>query len=173
EQIILEANKHDLTEGKESGLSDAILDRIMLDEERIKGIVEGDKSLMDLVNTVGEVFETVEKEKDLLIEKTRVSIGVIGMIYEARPNITIDAATLALKAGNAVILRVSSSAIHSNKALVDSLHKALEKSEIPKSAVQLIEDTSRDTAKKFFKLNDYLDVLIPRGSANLINIVLQ
>ena len=173
EQIILEANKHDLTEGKASGLSDAILDRIMLDEERIKGIVEGVNSLMDLVDPVGEVFETVEKENGLLIEKTRVPIGVIGMIYEARPNVTIDAATLALKAGNAVILRGSSSAIHSNKALVDSLHKALEKSEIPKSAVQLIEDTSRDTAKKFFKLNDYLDVLIPRGSANLINIVLQ
>lgn len=173
EQIILEANKHDLTEGKASGLSDAILDRIMLDEERIKGIVEGVNSLMDLVDPVGEVFETVEKENGLLIEKTRVPIGVIGMIYEARPNVTIDAATLALKAGNAVILRGSSSAIHSNKALVDSLHRALAKSEIPNNAVQLIEDTSRDTAKKFFKLNDYLDVLIPRGSANLINIVLQ
>src|SRR5690625_3012160 len=173
EQIILEANKHDLTEGKASGLSDAILDRIMLDEERIKGIVEGVNSLMDLVDPVGEVFETVEKENGLLIEKTRVPIGVIGMIYEARPNVTIDAATLALKAGNAVILRGSSSAIHSNKALVDSLHRALAKSEIPNNAVQLIEDTSRDTAKKFFKLNDYLEVLIPRGSANLINIVLQ
>src|SRR5699024_12715968 len=109
----------------------------------------------------------------LLIEKTRVPIGVIGMIYEARPNVTIDAATLALEAGNAVILRGSSSAIHSNKALVDSLHKALEKSEIPNNAVQLIEDTSRDTEKKFFKLNDYLDVLIQRRSDNLINIVLQ
>ena len=173
EQIILKANKHDLADGKASGLSDAILDRIMLDEDRIRGIVEGVNSLIKLVDPVGEVFETVEKENGLLIEKTRVPIGVIGMIYEARPNVTIDAATLALKAGNAVILRGSSSAIHSNKALVDSLHKALEKSEIPKNAVQLIEDTSRDTAKKFFKLNDYLDVLIPRGSANLINIVLQ
>ena len=173
EQIILEANKHDLADGKASGLSDAILDRIMLDEDRIKGIVAGVNSLIKLVDPVGEVFETVEKENGLLIEKTRVPIGVIGMIYEARPKVTIDAATLALKAGNAVILRGSSSAIHSNKALVDSLHKALEKSEIPNNAVQLIEDTSRDTAKKFFKLNDYLDVLIPRGSANLINIVLQ
>lgn len=173
EQIILEANKHDLADGKASGLSDAILDRIMLDEDRIKGIVEGVNSLIKLVDPVGEVFETVEKENGLLIEKTRVPIGVIGMIYEARPNVTIDAATLALKAGNAVILRGSSSAIHSNKALVDSLHKALEKSEIPNNAIQLIEDTSRDTAKQFFKLNDYLDVLIPRGSANLINIVLQ
>lgn len=172
-QIILEANKHDLADGKASGLSDAILDRIMLDEDRIKGIVEGVNSLIKLVDPVGEVFETVEKENGLLIEKTRVPIGVIGMIYEARPNVTIDAATLALKAGNAVILRGSSSAIHSNKALVDSLHKALEKSEIPNNAIQLIEDTSRDTAKQFFKLNDYLDVLIPRGSANLINIVLQ
>src|SRR5699024_11437901 len=92
---------------------------------------------------------------------------------ESRTYVSIDAATLSLKSGNEVIIRGSSSAIHSNKALVDSLNKALEKSEIPNNAVQLIEDTSRDTAKKFFKLNDYLDVLIPRGSANLINIVLQ
>src|SRR5699024_4548415 len=106
--------------------------------------------------------ETVEKENGLLIEKTRVPIGVIGMIYEARPNVTIDAATLALKAGNAVILRGSSSAIHSNKALVDSLHKALEKSEILKNAVRILEDTSRETAKMLLKVNDYLDVLMSR-----------
>src|SRR5699024_18858 len=99
-------------------------------------------------------------------------IGVIGMIYEARPNVTIDAATLALKAGNAVILRGSSSAIHSNKALVDSLHRALAKSEIPNNAVQLIEDTSRDTAKKFFKLNDYLDIFISRKCAILISCII-
>src|SRR5690625_833971 len=103
EQIILEANKHDLTEGKASGLSDAILDRIMLDEERIKGIVEGVNSLMDLVDPVGEVFETVEKENGLLIEKTRVPIGVIGMIYEARPNVTIDRKSTRLNSSHVAI----------------------------------------------------------------------
>src|SRR5690625_6041921 len=103
EQIMLEAKKNDLTEGKEAGLSDAILDRIMLDEERIKGIVEGVNSLMDLVDPVGEVFETVEKENGLLIEKTRVPIVVIGMIYEAIPNVTIDAATLAIIDGISVL----------------------------------------------------------------------
>src|SRR5699024_4170664 len=149
------ANKHDLADGKASGLSDAILDRIMLDEDRIRGIVEGVNSLIKLVDPVGEVFETVEKENGLLFEKTRVPIGVIVMIYEARRNVTIDAATLAHKAGNTVIIIVSYNAIHSNKILVDTLHKELEKSEIPKNAVQLNEDTSRDTAKKFFKLNDY------------------
>src|SRR5699024_6894208 len=112
EQMILKANKHHLADGKASGLSGAILGRIMLDEDRIRGIVEGVNSLIKLVDSVGEVFETVEKENGLLIEKTRVPIGVIGMIYEARPNVTIDAATLALKAGNEVILRGSSSAMH-------------------------------------------------------------
>ncbi len=173
EAIILDANKRDLAEGKEAGLTDAVLDRVMLDQARIKGISDAVLSLTELADPIGEVFETVEKDNGLLIEKTRVPIGVIGMIYEARPNVTIDAATLSLKTGNSVVLRGSSSAIHSNKALVASLHKALEKSDVPKEAVQLIEDTSRETAKEFFKLNDYLDVLIPRGSANLIKIVLE
>src|SRR5690625_1896802 len=103
EKIILESNKHDLTQGKGTGLSDAIIDRIMLDEERIEGIVEGVNSLMDLVDPVSEVFETVEKENGLLIEKTRVPIVVIGMIYEAIPNVTIDAATLAIIDGISVL----------------------------------------------------------------------
>lgn len=170
--VILDANQHDIVNGKEAGLTDAVLDRIMLDEARIKGISDAVLSLIKLADPIGEVFETVKKDNNLLIEKTRVPIGVIGMIYEARPNVTIDAATLSLKTGNSVVLRGSSSAIHSNKALVASLHKALEKSDIPMDAVQLIENTSRETAKEFFKLNDYLDVLIPRGSAALIKVVL-
>src|SRR5699024_10391998 len=170
---ILEENKRDIAKGKEQGLSAAVLDRIMLNETSIQDMAQAIHLLIVLQHPIGEVLETIEKENGLHIQKKRVPICVIGMIYEARPNVTIDAATLSLRTGNAVILRGSSSAIHSNKALVDSLHKALEKSEIPNNAVQLIEDTSRDTAKKFFKLNDYLDVLIPRGSANLINIVLQ
>ncbi len=173
EAEILQANKLDLSAGKKANLTDAVLDRIMLDAKRIKDISQAVISLTDLTDPIGEVFETVEKDNGLLIEKTRVPIGVIGMIYEARPNVTIDAATLSLKTGNAVVLRGSSSAIHSNKALVASLHRALEKTNIPTEAVQLIEDTSRETAKEFFKLNEYLDVLIPRGSANLIQVVLK
>src|SRR5699024_5666076 len=173
QKTILEANQKDLEQGKANGLTEAVLDRIMLDENRIKAMANAVHMLINLTDPIGEVMETIEKDNGLLIKKKRVPIGVIGMIYEARPNVTLDAATLALKTGNAVLLRGSSSAIHSNIALVDSLHKEIEKSKIPKNAVQLIEDTSRDTAKKFVKLNDYLDVLIPRGSANLINIVLQ
>ncbi|HLQ82762.1 MAG TPA: glutamate-5-semialdehyde dehydrogenase [Pseudogracilibacillus sp.] len=173
EAEILQANQLDLSEGKKANLTDAVLDRIMLDGKRIKDISQAVIDLTHLTDPIGEVFETVEKDNGLLIEKTRVPIGVIGMIYEARPNVTIDAATLSLKTGNAVVLRGSSSAIHSNKALIASLHKALEKSDIPTEAFQLIEDTSRETAKEFFKLNEYLDVLIPRGSANLIQVVLK
>lgn len=172
-QIILEANHRDIKKGEESGLTEAVLDRIMIDATRLESISEAVLSLTELSDPIGEVFETVKKDNGLLIEKTRVPIGVIGMIYEARPNVTVDAATLSLKTGNAVVLRGSSSAVHSNIALVESIHKALEKSDIPVDAVQLIEDTSRETAKEFFKLNDYLDVLIPRGSAGLIKVVLK
>lgn len=173
EQTIIDSNKRDISEGKASGLTESVLDRIMLDRERIKGISDAVNSLTELADPIGEVFETVKKDNGLLIEKTRVPIGVIGMIYEARPNVTIDAATLSLKTGNSVVLRGSSSAIHSNKALVESLHKALEKSDLPVEAVQLIEDTNREAAKEFFKMNEYLDVLIPRGSAGLIKVVLE
>lgn len=171
--IILQANEKDLQQGKESGLTDAVLDRILLDDERMKGMAEAVELLTELADPIGEVFESIKKDSGLIIEKKRVPIGVIGMIYEARPNVTIDAATLALKTGNAVVLRGSSSAIHSNTALVNSIHKALEKSKLPKDAVQLIEDTSRETAKDFFRLNEYLDVLIPRGSEKLIEIVIR
>ena len=118
-------------------------------------------------------LESIKKENGLIINKKRVPIGVIGMIYEARPNVTVDAATLSLKTGNAVILRGSSSAKYSNMALIQSIHNALEKSSIPVNAVQLIEDTSRETAKELFTLNEYLDVLIPRGGKNLIETVMR
>lgn len=170
---ILAANDKDLELGKENGLSTAVLDRIQLSEDRMKDMSEAIKLLIDLKDPIGEVIETIEKENGLHIEKRRVPLGVIGMIYEARPNVTIDAATLSLKTGNAVILRGSSSAIHSNKALVKSIHTALEKSSVPIDAVQLIEDTSRETAKDFFRMNEYLDVLIPRGSEKLIEVVLR
>src|SRR5699024_5850391 len=128
---------------------------------------------ISLKDPIDEVLEESVLQNGLQIAKVRVPIGVFGMIYEARPNVTIDAATLALKTGNAVILRGSSSAIHSNKALVASIHRALEQTTITVDAVQLIEDTSRDTAKHLFQLNEYLDLLIPRGGQKLIDTVIR
>lgn len=172
-QAIIEENKKDLEEGKKRGLSEAVLDRIMLNEKRIDDMAAAIRLLVELKDPIGETLETIKKKNGLFIKKVRVPLGVIGMIYEARPNVTIDAATLSLKTGNAVVLRGSSSAIHSNKILVDSIHKALEKTAIPTDAVQLLEDTSRETAKQLFTLNEYLDVLIPRGGKELINQVVR
>lgn len=171
--VILMENKRDLIEGKENGLSDGILDRILLTYERIQDMSNAIHLLIDLQDPIGETVETIEKDNGLHIKVKRVPIGVIGMIYEARPNVTIDAATLSLKTGNAVILRGSSSAKHSNKALIKSIHTALEKSKVPNASIQLIEDTSRETAKELFRLNDYLDVLIPRGGKKLIDTVIR
>ncbi|MBB6446350.1 glutamate-5-semialdehyde dehydrogenase [Bacillus benzoevorans] len=173
QEEILAENKKDLLSGKEKGFSDSVLDRIMLNEKRIADMSGAIGQLIQLNDPIGEIIETIHKENGLLIESKRVPLGVIGMIYEARPNVTIDAATLALKTGNAVILRGSSSAYHSNKVLVSSIHRALEKTTIVKDAVQLLDDTSRETAKELFHLNEYLDVLIPRGGKNLIDTVVR
>ena len=170
---IVSENAKDISLGKEAGFNESVLDRILLNEKRIQDMALAIGLLIKLNDPIGETLESIEKENGLLIEKRRVPIGVIGMIYEARPNVTIDAATLSLKTGNAVILRGSSSALYSNVALVKTIHRALEKTNIPKDAVQLIEDTSRETAKELFHLNEYLDVLIPRGGKNLIDTVMR
>lgn len=170
---ILAANEEDIQAGKESGLTDAILDRILVDEDRLNDMSKAIHSLIDFNDPIGEVLEEIEKENGLIIQKKRVPIGVVGMIYENRPNVTVDAATLALKAGNAVVLRGSSQAKHTNIALVKAIHTALEKSKIPVDCIQLIEDTSRETAKDLFQLNEYLDVLIPRGGEKLIEAVVS
>ncbi|MDP1418696.1 glutamate-5-semialdehyde dehydrogenase [Peribacillus simplex] len=171
--FLIKENQKDLEEGRKKGINESILDRIMLNVNRIDDMAAAIMLLIDLNDPIGEQLETIEKENGLLIKKLRVPIGVIGMIYEARPNVTIDAATLSLKTGNAVLLRGSSSAKYSNMALVSSVHKALVNTEIPVEAVQLIEDTSRETAKELFHLNEYLDVLIPRGGKNLIETVIK
>lgn len=171
--LIIEENAKDIQAGKERGLSDGVLDRIMLNEKRIEDMSKAIELLIELKDPIGDNLETIQKENGLLIKKNRVPIGVVGMIYEARPNVTVDAATLSLKTGNAVILRGSSSAYYSNKALVQTIHKALAKTSLPLDSVQLIEDTSRETAKELFTLNDYLDVLIPRGGKNLIETVVR
>lgn len=161
--FLIEENKKDLEKGKEAGLPTSTLDRIMLNETRIIDMATALELLVELKDPIGETLETIHKENGLLIKKKRVPLGVIGMIYEARPNVTIDAATLSLKTGNAVILKGSSSAKYSNEALVKTIHNALENTSIPKDSVQLVEDTSREATKELFRLNDYLDVLIPRG----------
>lgn len=171
--LILTENERDLTAGKENGLTKALLDRLALTEERIESMASAMEDLCKLDDPIGEVLEAWERPNGLSLKQVRVPLGVIGMIYEARPNVTIDAASLSIKTGNAVLLRGSSSAIYSNKVLVKLIHQALEKTDVPADAVQLLEDTSREMANEMFKLNDYLDVLIPRGGAGLIKSVVQ
>ena len=170
---LIQENARDLRAGKEAGLTESVLDRIMLNEKRIEDMSAAIKLLIEMKDPIGEVLETIKKENGLFIQKKTVPIGVIGMIYEARPNVTVDAATLALKTGNAVVLRGSSSAKHSNEALVKVIHEALSQSAITPASIQLIEDTSRETAKELFTLNEYLDVLIPRGGKKLIETVVK
>lgn len=170
---IMKANEQDLAIGRENGLPDSTLDRIMLNETRIQAMSDAIKELVVLPDPVGEVLESITKENGLRIQKKRVPLGVVGMIYEARPNVTVDAATLCLKTGNAVILRGSSSAKHSNIALVRCIHNALEQTSLPVNAVQLIEDTRHETASELFHLKEYLDVLIPRGGKKLIDLVVR
>ena len=170
---LLKENEKDIEAGKNNGLSEGLLDRLRLTETRIKDMATALIQLTELPDPIGEVTFETERPNGLELKKIRVPLGVIGMIYEARPNVTVDAASLCLKTGNAVLLRGSSSAIHSNKALVNVIHQALEKSSLPKEAVQLIEDTKRETAEQMFKLTEYLDVLIPRGGAKLIQSVVE
>ncbi|MCD8501957.1 MAG: glutamate-5-semialdehyde dehydrogenase [Bacillaceae bacterium] len=170
---LLEENKKDLQRGKDNGITDSLLDRLKLTEARIKDMAYALELLIELKDPVREVISESKRPNGLVLKKVRVPLGVIGMIYEARPNVTVDAASLCLKTGNAVLLRGSSSALYSNKALVETIHRALDKTAVPKEAVQLLEDTSRETAEKMFKLNEYLDVLIPRGGATLIQSVVE
>ncbi|NME82288.1 glutamate-5-semialdehyde dehydrogenase [Clostridium sp. SM-530-WT-3G] len=170
---IIEANKIDLKNAKEKGISDAMLDRLLLNEDRINAMADGLKDIVKLQDPVGEVIAMWERPNGLQIGQKRVPIGVIGIIYEARPNVTCDAAGLCLKTGNAVILRGGSDAINSNKAIVSALIKGIEKAGLPKYSVQLVEDTSRETATEMMKMNEYIDVLIPRGGAGLIQSVVK
>ena len=173
QDFLLTENAKDIAAGKQSGMSDSLIDRLKLDGFRLKDIADALVLLTELEDPVGEVLESWEQPNGLAMTKIRVPLGVVGMIYEARPNVTVDASSLCLKTGNAVVLRGSSTAIHSNKALVAVIHRALEKSALPVDAVQLIEDTSRETASEMFKLNSHLDVLIPRGGAKLIKTVVE
>jgi len=170
---ILEANAKDLENAKKNGLKGAIIDRLTLSHERIESIAEGLKELVKLEDPVGEVLSMKKRPNGLQIGQKRVPIGVIGMIYEARPNVTADVFGLCIKTGNVAILRGGKEAFHSNNAIVEILRESLEKAGAPVDAVQLVQDTSRDSAVALMKLNEYLDLLIPRGGAGLIQTVVQ
>lgn len=173
EQEILSANKRDIEAGKDKGLSAALIDRLTLTPARIQGMAEGLKVLQDLPDPVGEVISMWKRPNGLRIGQVRVPLGVVGIIYEARPNVTVDAAGLALKAGNAVVLRGGSEAINSNKAIVAALRTAIVETGLPEGSIELVEDTSRDAATALMRLNEYLDVLIPRGGTGLIRAVVE
>ena len=170
---IMAANRLDLERGRDNGTSASLLDRLALNAERIAGIAEGLRQIAALPDPVGETLEQFERPNGLKVVKQRVPLGVIGMIYEARPNVTVDAAGLCLKTGNAVVLRGGSAAIESNKRIVQVLHDALAKTAMPPEALQLIEDSDRRSVDAMLKLNGLLDVVIPRGGASLIRNVVE
>ncbi|HHW67194.1 MAG: glutamate-5-semialdehyde dehydrogenase [Epulopiscium sp.] len=170
---IIKANEIDLQFAKENGIKGSLIDRLTLNEKRIESMAEGLRQIAMLEDPVGEVLSMKKRPNGLVIGQKRVPMGVIGIIYEARPNVTADAFGLCLKTGNAVILRGGKEAIHSNIQIVKILKNALDEAGLPKESVQLVEDTSRETAKEMMRLNEYLDVLIPRGGAGLIQTVVQ
>ena len=169
----LSANEKDMAAAEKTGLSKAMQDRLLLTDKRIDGIIDGIRHVISLPDPVGETMETVTRPNGLKIEKVRVPLGVIGIIYEARPNVTVDAAVLCLKSGNVCILRGGKEAIESNRAVVSLMQDALESTGLPRACVSLVQDTSRDSANELMHLNDYIDVLIPRGGAGLIRSVSQ
>lgn len=173
QESIIAANLKDLERGRESGLSASLLDRLALNPSRIEAMAVGLRQITELPDPVGETLEQIERPNGLHIRKLRVPIGVIGIIYEARPNVTVDAAGLCLKTGNAVVLRGGSAALYSNERIVAVLHQALAKSAIPQDALQIIMSSDRSSVDEMLKLNGLLDVLIPRGGASLINNVVQ
>lgn len=172
-ETILTENEKDVLTAKQNGTSETMLDRLRLTKERIFEMANGVKQIADLPDPIAQVDGMFQNEAGLTIGKKRVPLGVIGIIYESRPNVTVDAASLCFKAGNAVILRGGSEAIHSNLALVTILQQAVQHAGFPKTVIQLVEDTSREVAKELMCLNEYLDVLIPRGGTGLIQSVLQ
>ena len=172
-QKIIEANKIDLENGKAAGLTESLLDRLSLDESRILGMADGVTQVAAMPDPIGKVLEGRTLKNGLQIEKITVPMGVIGIIFEARPNVTSDAAALCMKAGSAVILRGGKEAINSNTAIAEVMRDAIESAGLPRDCVQLITDTTRQSATELMQLTDYLDVLIPRGGAGLIKSVVN
>lgn len=170
---ILAANAEDIAAGKQAGMRDSLLDRLRLDEKRIAGMAQGVREVASAADPVGRVLWGETRPNGLQIRKISVPLGVIAVIFEARPNVTSDAASLCLKAGNAVILRGGKEAIRSNTAIADCMRSAVEQAGLPADCIQLVADTSRESANALMKMNDCIDVLIPRGGAGLIRAVVE
>lgn len=170
---LIEANREDLERGRANGTGESLLDRLMLDEDRIASIADALRLVAGLPDPTGKVLETIERPNGLNIEKVSVPLGVIGIVYEARPNVTVDAAALCLKTGNAVVLRGGSAALSTNKRIAEVLRAVLARTALPADALQVIEDASRSSVDEMLKLNGLLDVIIPRGGRSLIDNVVQ
>ena len=172
-RVLLDANAIDVENGRNNQMPEGLIDRLMLTQARIEGMAEGLRQVASLEDPVGEVTGMKKRPNGLMIGQKRVPLGVIGIIYEARPNVTADAFALCFKTGNAVILKGGSDAIHSNTAIVNCIRSALKAEGITENAISLIEDTSRETTAEFMKMNEYVDVLIPRGGRGLIKAVVN
>ena len=170
---IIAANKVDLENGRQNRMSDSLLDRLCLTPERIAGMADGIRQVAALGDPIGEIMEGSVRPNGMRIRRVRVPLGVVGIIFEARPNVTSDAAALCLKSGNACILRGGKEAIHSNTAIAETLREAIASAGLPADCVQLVTDTSRESANQMMRMNGYLDVLIPRGGAGLIRAVVE
>lgn len=170
---ILAENQKDMEEGKKNGMPEGLLDRLLLTKERIQSMAEGLREIAALPNCIGECMESFERQNGLLIEKVRVPMGVIGIIYESRPNVTADAFGLCFKTGNAVILKGGSDALRTNLAIAEVIRNSLKKSGINPDAISLIKYTDRNITTEFMKMKEYVDVIIPRGGAGLIKAVVE
>ncbi|MBQ6935882.1 MAG: glutamate-5-semialdehyde dehydrogenase [Clostridia bacterium] len=170
---ILKANAIDLQNGRNNGMSEALLDRLMLNEDRVEGMAQGIEGVISLPDPVGRVLWETERPNGLKIQRVSSPLGVIGIIYEARPNVTSDVAALAIKSGNTAILRGGKEAFNSNSAIMDIMRNAVEKSGFNPDIIELVRDTSRESSTALMRMNGFVDVLIPRGSAKLINAVVQ
>jgi glutamate-5-semialdehyde dehydrogenase len=172
-ESILDANRADMEQAREMGLKGAIVDRLMLNADRITSMADGLRAVVQLEDPIGEVEEMKKRPNGLLIGKKRVPLGVVGVIYESRPNVTADVAGLCIKTGNVCVLRGGKEAFHSNNAIVGIFHEAIDKCGMDTGMVQLVQNTTRESAVAMMKLNKYLDILIPRGGAGLIQAVVQ
>jgi glutamate-5-semialdehyde dehydrogenase len=173
QQSIMAANATDMVRGKETGISESLLDRLALNENRIAAMAEGLRQVVELPDPIGDTLEQFSRPNGLNVRKVRVPLGVIGIIYEARPNVTVDAAALCLKTGNSVVLRGGSAALESNRRIVEVLHDALAKTDLPADALQIIHSADRSSVDEMLKLNGLIDVLIPRGGSSLIQNVVK
>lgn len=170
---IISANETDLANGRKNGMKESLLDRLRLTRERIAGMADGIRQVAALSDPIGEIIEGSVRPNGMKIRRVRVPLGVVGIIFESRPNVTSDAAALCLKSGNACILRGGKEAINSNMAIADTLRQAVVSAGLPADCIQLVSDTSRESANQMMRMNQYLDVLIPRGGAGLIRAVVE